>query len=575
MIARCLLAVVLATGAAAQVNVGPAVRVDSGGIGAANETSVAISPAAPLRLLSAWNDYRVGSARLGVSLSVDGGATWLDQLLRPPLANQTLEEGDPMTAYDPRTGKLWAGGIAFGAGGGVFVAALDFGATSFAPTVMANMTAAADKGWMAAGPDPLNLSATRLYVAYNQGLLTSTDEGQNWNSAVSLGSGFAFLPRVGPAGEVYVSFWSGGGPIFLWRSFDGGQTMLGPTQIANRMDFWTDGSDRVPGDFRVPPLPSMAVDPTTGDLHAIFCDTTDVTGLETNLDLYWTTSTDQGINWSPPVVFHGDSIPTADQFFPWLEIDAEGRLHVVWFDTRHNAQLDADPAALIDVHYAYSEDSGQNWSEQRITSCSFSSADDGFGGTFMGDYLGLATAGGRTLVAYPDTSSGDPNVYVRSIVHGTATSFCFGVACPCGNDDPESGCGNAGFDGLVATGGLLTAPLGTASIVADDLVLRASGLGLNQFGLIFTSLVSTRVPFGAGARCIDGPFYRYPLVPTSPAGELDLGPGQVIGISQSNFGPLGQVVSGATWNYQAWYRDPSGPCGATFNTTNALAITWQ
>ncbi|MFT7678274.1 MAG: hypothetical protein ACI8QC_002260 [Planctomycetota bacterium] len=575
MMQRCLLALALSASASAQVNIGPAVRVDTGGNAAANETSVAISPAAPLRLLSAWNDYRVGNARLGVSLSEDGGTTWLDQILRPPLAHQTVDEGDPMTAFDGRTGKMWAGGIAFGAGGGVFVAALEFGASAFTAPVMAKLTAAADKGWMAAGPDPLNPGASLLHIAYNQGLITSADEGQNWSSPLSLGSGFGFLPRVGSAGELYVSFWSGGPPIFLWRSFDGGQSMLGPTQIANRMDFWTDGSDRVPGDFRVPPLPSMAVDPTTGDLHTIFCDTTDVTGLETNLDLYWTTSTDQGLNWSTPVVIHGDSTPTADQFFPWLEIDADGRLHVVWFDTRHNAQLDADPAALIDVHYAYSEDSGQSWSEQRITTSSFSSANDGFSGTFMGDYLGLATAGGRTLIAYPDTSSGDPDLYVHSIVHGTATSFCFGIACPCGNEDPSAGCGNSGLDGLVSTGGLLTVASGTASIAADDLVLRSSGLGTGQFGLMFTSLVSTRVPFGAGVRCIDGPFYRYPLLPTNPAGELDLGPGQVIGISQSAFGPLGQVASGATWNYQAWYRDPFGPCGATFNTTNALAITWQ
>jgi len=25
---------------------------------------------------------------------------------------------------------------------------------------------------------------------------------------------------------------------------------------------------------------------------------------------------------------------------------------------------------------------------------------------------------------------------------------------------------------------------------------------------------------------------------------------------------------------QAWYRDPSGPCGFGFNTTNALAVAW-
>ena len=176
--AFCLLGLLLTPQVAAQVSFGPPVQVDTGGIEPANETTVAISAADPRRLLVAWNDYRTGSARMGVGTSFDGGLTWNDSLLRPPFANQTPDEGDPMTAFDARTGKLWAGAIAFGAGGGVYVAALDHGATSFQPSVMAHLTAAADKGWMAAGPAPGNPGATNLYIAYNQGLLRSFDEGK-------------------------------------------------------------------------------------------------------------------------------------------------------------------------------------------------------------------------------------------------------------------------------------------------------------------------------------------------------------------------------------------------------------
>ncbi len=35
-----------------------------------------------------------------------------------------------------------------------------------------------------------------------------------------------------------------------------------------------------------------------------------------------------------------------------------------------------------------------------------------------------------------------------------------------------------------------------------------------------------------------------------------------------------QVVPGATLNFQAWFRDPGGPCGHAFNLSNALAITF-
>ncbi len=564
-----------ASRAVAQVVIGPAVRIDTGGAAPANETSIAAAPSSPLRILAAWNDYRSGPARCGVGLSNDGGVTWTDTVLRPPLANQTQDEGDPMTAYDPRTGNLWAGGVAFGPSGGVFVGRLEFGAAGLSPTVMAHLSAASDKGWMAAGPDPMNPAETHLYVAFNEGLLISEDAGDTWTAPGALGIGTAFLPRVGPAGELYIPFWTLGMPYLMWRSTDGGQTLLGPTVIANRMDVWTDGSDRVPGAFRVPPLQTFAVDPTNGDLHCIFCDTTSVVGLETNLDLYWTTSTDEGASWSVPQVFHGDSAPFGDQFFPWLEIDGEGRLHAVWFDTRETVQFDADPAALLDVYYAYSEDSGVSWTEMRLTDTSFSSADAGFNGTFFGDYLGLTAAGGRTTVAYPDTSLGSADVYVREIRQGPATSFCFGLACPCGNDDGGAGCGNNGIDGQTSTGALLEVQGGSAQLSSDDLVLRASGIGTNQFGLIFTSMQPTRFAFGAGLRCIDNPFFRYPLSGTGPTEELLLGPGEVVSIAQGTFGPPGQLFIGATWHYQAWYRDPFGPCGQTFNFTNGLSVTWE
>ncbi|MFT4542387.1 MAG: hypothetical protein ACI841_001516 [Planctomycetota bacterium] len=36
----------------------------------------------------------------------------------------------------------------------------------------------------------------------------------------------------------------------------------------------------------------------------------------------------------------------------------------------------------------------------------------------------------------------------------------------------------------------------------------------------------------------------------------------------------GQIVAGATWNFQGWFRDPAGPCGFAFKLTNALSVTF-
>jgi len=207
----------LPSGVFAQVTVGPPIRIDVGGSTfAANETTVSASDANPLEIIAGWNDWRrSGSSELinaAFSLSMDGGQTWTDFLIRPPTPNQSGVEGDPMTAADPRTGTLWAGAISFSAGSnsGIFVARKDPGETTFHPAVMARTSNGTDKCWMAAGPRPGLPDTTRLYVAYNEGVIWSDNMGDTWTSPVSLGSGLGFLPRIGPNGELYIVYWDGG-----------------------------------------------------------------------------------------------------------------------------------------------------------------------------------------------------------------------------------------------------------------------------------------------------------------------------------------------------------------------------
>ena len=83
------------TSAAAQVSVGAQTQIDTGrGVMPCNETTMAASPSNPLEIVAGWNDYRLGgTAKTGVGLSMDGGETWTDFLLRPPPANQAFDRG--------------------------------------------------------------------------------------------------------------------------------------------------------------------------------------------------------------------------------------------------------------------------------------------------------------------------------------------------------------------------------------------------------------------------------------------------------------------------------------------------
>lgn len=431
--------------ATAQPSIGPQVRVDRGGSQFVAETSITATESNPNEVFATWTDTRPAdgqfSTRVGVGVSRDGGRTWEEFLLQSPPDVSGRIQGDPITAHDPRTGTVWVGGLNLfdRERDGVFVARKRPGATSFDPAVTLYRRREIDKPWMAAGPDPLDPTKTRLYVIHNVGLQISEDLGSTWSQPVPLGPFIAFLPRVGPNGELYIAYWNLADGVMIRRSLDGGRTLEAPVRVATRMDFWDlqDGS-RFPGRFRAPAFTYLAVDPRNGTLYTVYFDTTSVVNGEHDVDLYLSRSTDRGATWTAP-----RRIPVGrpgDQFFPWLEVDRAGRLQLVFYDTRNTPQTDADEVGWIDAYYAWSEDGGETWIEHRLTPTSFSSARDVSwdGSQFLGDYNGLAAAGNRVYPLYTSTQNGDSDTFVHTIIFGTGGA---GTGC---TPSAESLCLNGG-----------------------------------------------------------------------------------------------------------------------------------
>jgi len=401
---------------AADVTVGPQVRIDPGGGSSwSNETTIASIHANPMIAVAGWNDYR-SSNNNGISLTTDGGVTWEDGIFPPPPGSSYGYGGDPMACYDNRTGTLWFGGMSWTSNGGVFAARLDAGETVFEETVMIYNSSGIDKGWMAAGRGPDTPESTIVYCTYNYGCQRSTDMGDSWNSPVSLGSGIGFLPRVGPNGELYVAYWDFYDGVKLRRSFNGGLSFEPAITIATRMDYWeTQGGDRFPGRFRTPALSYLAVDPNSGTLYCLYSDTTGWSGGNRNVDIYLTRSTDQGSNWSTPQVVNSDADPAGDQFWSWLEVDQQGRLHTCWLDSRHTVQDDDALHGMFDAYYAISEDGGDTWTEYRLTEEPFDSYNAGGSSQFLGDYMGLGVGGNRVYPCYVSTQEGSPDIFTNVI----------------------------------------------------------------------------------------------------------------------------------------------------------------
>jgi hypothetical protein len=151
-------------------------------------------------------------------------------------------------------------------------------------------------------------------------------------------------------------------------------------------------------------IPEVAVDPSNGNLYAVWMDARFDGGLfiTDHDNIAFTQSTDGGRTWSPPIKVNKTptSEPNYDQqaFTPSVHVDADGTVTVTYYDFRNNT---ASPAALETDYFAVSCESGSencaspaSWEEERITPVSFDIRKAPFArGYFLGDYMGLDHAG--------------------------------------------------------------------------------------------------------------------------------------------------------------------------------------
>jgi len=282
-----------------------------------------------------------------------------------------------------------------------------------------------DKCWMAAGPTPGIIPGdTRIYIGSimpnDFDILWSDDLGATWSTPIDVGLGIHRLPRIGLSGEFYISHIMGAN-LRMKRSITLNPD-LSPKFIASDTTAMTYtagvGDASLPGTFRAFTLGCIAVHPQDGKrVYAVFEDVTSFGGGNSNIDVYFTKTDDATatnangddlVQWDErKIIPAGIEVP-GDQFFPWLEVTQTGtttRLHLVYFSTQQNPnQQDGttDPNCLIDVYYAYSDDEGESWHEYRLTPASFNAADcGGPGGSFLGDYLGMAVADNRVYPFFP------------------------------------------------------------------------------------------------------------------------------------------------------------------------------
>ena len=167
-------------------------------------------------------------------------------------------------------------------------------------------------------------------------------------------------------------------------------------------------------------LPQRTVD-VLADLNADVIALQEVIGAGPNGELYlvwqeaslapsgsaigFSKSLDGGFTWTDPIRIN--TRPDVQAFTPSVEALTDGTIGVTHYDLRFNTP---DPATLpTDYWFLHSHDGGTTWTETRVTPTSFDHklAPDA-GGLFLGDYVGLTTAGSQFLSMFTKTEPTDP-----------------------------------------------------------------------------------------------------------------------------------------------------------------------
>ncbi len=374
------------------------------------EVAIAANPTNPQNLIAAWMDWDANRGQrvtIAHAWTFDGGATWDSSVLDLPSLNPVRGRGDPSVAFD----GLGNAYVAFHVPGhpevGFYVAKSVDGGQTFADPVPID-GALVDKPWIAA--DPVSNALYAVYALVGEIRFTkSTDHADTFSPPVTLGRGGLPMIAVGPDGQVYV-VWIGDDEILLDRSLDGGRTWLSTEKVA--------ASGIVPptfpagGGVEAAFVPAVAVDrsngPHRGRIYVAWVD-------ERNgdPDILMVYSSDQGDTWSEPLRVNDDFTGGgADQLFPWVWVNDSGHVHVMFLDRR------ADPANRdFAIYMATSTDGGSTFGPNvRVSDPDLPQGGVGRDvNTFLGDYNGAVSAGGRSYLVWADGRFGDMDIFVRSV----------------------------------------------------------------------------------------------------------------------------------------------------------------
>jgi hypothetical protein len=243
----------------------------------------------------------------------------------------------------------------------------------------------------------------------------STDGGDSYEAPTNIpGEPHWGVTTVGPDGTVYVAgdaaTASGIGVARSTTAADSGSPVtFDPIADANLNGFLDLGIGPNPGGLLGQVW--VAADPTItlgpGTLYVLA--SVNPPGSDP-MDVHFVRSTDGGLTYSEPLRINDDPGTGAWQWFGTMSVSPDGRIDVVWNDTRN------DPGGYdSELFYSYSRDGGLTWSPNVALSPSFDPHLGWPQQNKIGDYYDMVSDPTGASLAYSATFNGEQDVYFLRI----------------------------------------------------------------------------------------------------------------------------------------------------------------
>lgn len=390
---------------------------------AANEPSIAVDPTNPNRMAIGWRQFNTVTnnfRQAGYGYTTDGGHTWTF----PGVNEPGVFRSDPVLDADA-DGNFYYNSLGTSAGYNCDVFRSTDGGASWG---MKTAARGGDKQWMiidkTASIGRWNIYAfwTYAYSICPPGFFTrSIDGGLSYSDCTQIPDyPFWGTMAVDRDGDLYVCGWSDTSFVVAKSSSarDFSMAVAWDTVVHVSLD-GSIMSGAAPNPGGLAGQTWLAVDQSTGPTQGFVYLLCAVQRHSTAdpLDIMFSRSVDGGLTWSAPVRVNDDTTSNEYQWFGTMSVAPNGRIDVVWLDTRDNPGT-----VLSSLYYSFSVDGGLSWSQNQRLSGSFDPHVGWPQQNKMGDYYHMVSDDSGAHLAWSATFNGEEDVYYGRIANSAGVN---------------------------------------------------------------------------------------------------------------------------------------------------------